>query len=193
MDHAILTVVPGPTAGAGLDATVCAGSSYTVTGATATHYISILWSTPGTGTLTGAGSLTPTYVPASGEGSVTLTMTVTGFGGVCTATDAMTITYNTGPTANAGTDKTTCEDVAHTVSGATAPNSTSVLWTTNGTGTLTGSTTLTPTYAPALGELGQVTLTLTATGAGECPVATDQMVLTILPKATAGAGPDATV
>ncbi|MCX6304921.1 MAG: Ig-like domain-containing protein, partial [Bacteroidetes bacterium] len=192
-DHMILTVMPGPTANAGLDATVCKGSAYTVSGAMAYNYTSILWTTSGSGSLTGATSLTPTYIPLPAETTVELSMTVFGFGGVCLATDAMTITYNVGPGANAGSDATTCEDVSHTVSGASAPNSSAVLWTTNGTGTLTDATTLTPTYTPAFGELGAVILTLTVTGAGQCPVAVDFMVLTILPKTMASAGEDENV
>ena len=192
-DHMILTVEPGPTANAGVDASVCTGSAFAVTGAMAYNYTSILWTTTGTGTLTGSTSLTPTYTPASGETVVTLTMTVYGFGGVCVTSDEMTITYNAGPTANAGSDATTCEQTAYTISTATASDYTSVLWTTNGTGTLTGSTTLAPTYTPSMGELGQVTLTLTASGYGQCATAIDEMVLTILPMATAGAGNDATI
>ncbi|MFZ4521893.1 MAG: PKD domain-containing protein, partial [Bacteroidales bacterium] len=191
-DHMVLTVMPGPTANAGLDATVCSGSGHTVTGATSYNYLSLLWTTTGSGSLSGSTSLTPTYTPASGETSVTLTLTAFGFGGVCTISDAMTITYLVGPEAHAGADATTCENTGYTVSGATAPNSVSVLWTTNGTGILSGATSLTPTYMPAIGEIGIVTLTLTANGAGECPVATDQMVLTILPKAITNAGSDAT-
>jgi len=95
-DHMVLTVNPGPTANAGLDATVCVGSAHTITGAAAYNYTSILWTTSGTGTLLGATSLTPTYTPAVGETSVTLTMTVYGFGGICNTSDAMVITYNAG-------------------------------------------------------------------------------------------------
>ncbi|MBK7175136.1 MAG: hypothetical protein IPH84_18385 [Bacteroidales bacterium] len=78
------------------------------------------------------------------------------------------------------------------VSGATASYY-SILWTSSGTGVLSDETTLTPTYTPAAGETGVITLTLTATSASPCVDATDQMTITITPAATVSAGADATI
>ncbi|MBK7175132.1 MAG: hypothetical protein IPH84_18365 [Bacteroidales bacterium] len=58
---------------------------------------------------------------------------------------------------------------------------------------LSDATTLTPTYTPAVGETGVITLTLTATSASPCVDATDQMTITITPAATVNAGADATI
>jgi hypothetical protein len=109
------------------------------------------------------------------------------------SSDAVTITYFTAPTAHAGSDASTCEETAFTLSGTSAPNSNSVLWTTNGTGILSDETTLTPTYIPAAGEYGMVTLTLTASGTILCPVAVDHMTISIDKQAVVNAGDDATI
>ncbi|MEI7725305.1 MAG: T9SS type A sorting domain-containing protein, partial [Bacteroidota bacterium] len=191
----VLTIWKQVTAFAGQDSTVCANTGYHVTDAHATNYTTVAWTiTAGTGTLTGANTLAPIYTPGLNEiGNVILTLTAQPIGTCPQATDQVTIHYLIAPTALAGPDGTTCEEVSYPVTGASAPNSTSVLWTTNGTGTLAGATTLTPIYTPAPGEFGQVTLTLTATGASECPVASDFLILSIVPKATANAGPDETI
>jgi hypothetical protein len=124
---------------------------------------------------------------------VILTLTAQPIGTCPASSDAVTITYFTAPIANAGSDASTCEETAFTLSGTSAPLSNSVLWTTNGTGLLSDATTLTPTYTPAAGEYGMVTLTLTATGTTLCPAAVDQMVLSIDKQAVVSAGEDAAI
>jgi hypothetical protein len=68
------------------------------------------------------------------------------------------------PTATAGGSQSICANTTATISGATATNG-AILWTENGAGSITsGATTLTPTYTPAAGDVGNtVTLTLTVT------------------------------
>jgi hypothetical protein len=67
---------------------------------------------------------------------------------------------------------TTCGATPFTFSnGATNSNTTSILWAENGAGSITaGANTLTPTYTPALGDLG-TTVTFTLTGYGNSPCA----------------------
>ncbi|KAA9034159.1 phage tail protein, partial [Ginsengibacter hankyongi] len=66
---------------------------------------------------------------------------------------------------------TICSNGTATVSGATATNGT-ILWTTsNGGGTISNATTLTPTYSAAGGDAGKtVTLTMTVTGTATCSI-----------------------
>ncbi len=175
-----VTVNPAPTANAGADASTCGTTAYTLSGTSATNYSSILWTHNGYGTLTNATTLTPTYTPAAGDigYNVTLTMTVTALAGCTNTADQMVIHVTPPATANAGTDASICEGGTFTVSTASATNYTSLSWTSNGTGSLTNGTTLTPTYIPGVGETGTVTLTLNATGQNGCN-ATDNMVLTI--------------
>ncbi|RLD42116.1 MAG: hypothetical protein DRI88_11960, partial [Bacteroidetes bacterium] len=186
-DDMLLTINPNSTAYAGTDGETCEGINYTVSGALAENYTSLLWTHNGSGTLNDATTLTPTYVPGSGEtGAVTLTLSVSG--DCDDAIDDMLLTINPNASAFAGADAATCEGAAYTITDATADNYTSVVWTHNGSGTLTDAQTLTPTYTPGVDEIGTVTLTLTAQS--DCEPAADDMVITISPAATVDAGTD---
>ena len=132
----------------------CSNSPYTLAAgeATAANYSSILWTHSGIGTLTNQTTLTPTYTPAATEsGTVTLTLTANGNGTCSPAVSTKVLTVTLAPSANAGVAKATCSNSAYTLAAgeATAANYSSILWTHNGTGTLTNQTTLTPTYTPA--------------------------------------------
>ena len=194
-----LTIQAKPTADAGSEATICQGSNHTISGATATNG-SINWTTSnGSGFFTGNGTLTPTYHPSVNDfasNSVTLTLNVTGIGLCSTpATSDMTLHLVSAPTADAGAPTATmCEEGSYTVSSASTTHNFNRLWTHNGSGNLTATTTLTPTYTAAVGETGPVTLTLTSYANPGCSTdATDQVVITIQPKPTADAGIDATI
>ncbi len=80
----------------------------------------------------------------------------------------MTLTIIDAPTAYAGPDGQTCQNIPFTITEATAENYSTISWTHNGIGTLTDANTLTPTYMPANGETGEVTLVLTAHGSAYC-------------------------
>jgi hypothetical protein len=85
--------------------------------------------------------------------------------------------------ASAGPDvNTLCQLVPYTITGASASNYSSLLWTDNGLGTLTNATTIHPTYTPSANETGPVILTLTAYSIKPCTAnVTDQMILTVHP------------
>ncbi len=73
----ILTIWTPPTVGV-TSATICAGDSYAVTGATATNFSSLSWATSGTGTFNNTNTLNPTYTPSTADitaGTVNLTLT----------------------------------------------------------------------------------------------------------------------
>jgi len=199
-----VTIDPLPTADAGSDVTICESEAHTISGATATNYSSILWTSSGSaGTLTNETSLTPTYTPSMVDiivGSVTLTLTATGSGkcGSETAVSTITVTIDPMPAASAGSNVTICENESHTVSGATVSNFSALLWTSSGSaGTLTDANTITPTYTPSAADIaaGSVTLTLTATGIGECntEAAQSSITVTIHNLPTANAGPNASI
>jgi len=198
-DFMILNINNLPTANAGPDVTICEGS-YTLTGASATHYSTLLWTSSGTGSLTNATTLTPTYTPSPGDitaGSVIFTLKVNGIL-PCTAqvTDAIILSIKPAAIANSGSDVTICERNSYTVNNATASNFTMLSWTHNGNGTLTNSGTLTPTYNPSPLDLisGFVTLTLTATSNPPCATpAIDQMVIHIMPLPVVNAGPNTSI
>ena len=93
------------------------------------------------------------------------------------------------PTAYAGGDDMMCQNESHTISGASVSENSTILWTTSGSGTLEDDNTLSPTYYPAIDEVGIITLILTVTSAngGFCGDAVSSMDLEIIPGATAHA------
>ncbi|PKP02032.1 MAG: hypothetical protein CVU14_04110, partial [Bacteroidetes bacterium HGW-Bacteroidetes-9] len=182
------------TANSGGNAAICSSDTYTLSGATATNYTSLLWTTSGTGTFNNPTIVNPIYSPSIADinaGSVTLTLTAYASAPCVNAVSTMTLTIAKQATANAGIVATVCQGTAYTVSGATAANYTSLLWTAPGPGVLTNATTLSPTYTPTAGQTGTVTLTLTANPLGTCTAATDQMLLNLnAAPTTANAGID---
>src|SRR5690606_34359926 len=198
-DQMTLTITPAATVFAGSDEETCEGVTFDfasqTTPATATNFLSILWTTTGTGAIANANTLTPTYAPGVGEtGNVIFTLTATGNGSCVSVQDQMTLVITPAPVLSAGSDAETCQGVTFNFStqatGASASNYATIAWTTTGTGILFNPSTLTPTYQPGVGEAGNVTFTLTATGNGSCASIQDQMVLTITPSATVSAGSD---
>lgn len=168
---------PNPPASNG-DQSICSSQSIpalTVTvgsGETADWYSA---ATGGTLLLSGNTSYTPSgagtfYAEARNTTSNCISVTRTG----------VTLTITTAATANAGPDGNATIGVPYTVSGANASNYTSILWTKDGgTGTFTGTNTLTPTYTPVTGDPATITFTLTANGNSPCGAVSDDMTLTI--------------
>ncbi|MFZ4796121.1 MAG: PKD-like domain-containing protein [Bacteroidia bacterium] len=177
-------VDPLPTATAGGSATICSNASATVSGATSSNG-TVLWSHNGSGNISNGTTLTPTYnaVTADAGHAVILTMTVTS-NNTCnpqTATATYTVNVNPLPTANAGGSHNICHTQSYTLNNeATASNGT-ILWSHNGTGSLTNGTTLTPTYAATIADAGNaVTITMTVTSTIACsPAITASAVYTI--------------
>ncbi|MBX2966676.1 MAG: PKD domain-containing protein [Cyclobacteriaceae bacterium] len=199
VDQMVLVVTPAPTANAGSNAETCEGVAFAFSTqaipASATNYSSILWTTTGTGSLINASTFTPTYTPGVGEtGAVTFTLTVNGNGSCASVADQMILNITPAPVVSAGSDSEICQEVTFHFNTqttlATAINFNTILWTTTGAGLLSNANTLTPTYAPAIGETGVITFTLTATGNGSCVSVNDQMTLVITPEPTAFAGSD---
>lgn len=183
-----LTINSSPSVDLSTNATaICENSNLLLNGnpsGGSTVYISHVWTGTGAAFLTlGSNTATPTFNSGT-FGSYGLTYTVTDDNN-CSANDNMTITVEDGPSVNAGVNANICQDESYTVpvGHASATNAT-VLWTENGTGSITaGANTLTPTYTPGVGETGVVTLTITATGTGTCNTTNvvDDMKLTINP------------
>jgi hypothetical protein len=180
------------TASAGADITICETTPPVNIGtdATATGQTNVLWTSNGTGSFTDADSATlATYTPSVADiaaGNVMLTLTASG---TCpSAVSQKTLTINKIPTATAGDRTTICINQTAVVSGATAANG-NILWTENGFGSITaGANTLTPTYTPAAGDIGNpVTLTMTVSNAS-CPSAQTTCIVDVNALATAAAG-----
>ncbi|HNP32261.1 MAG TPA: choice-of-anchor D domain-containing protein [Flavobacterium sp.] len=185
------------TAIAGTNVTTCANSGAVniTAGSSALFQTSVTWSSSGTGTFANANSLTTcTYTPSAADisaGSVTLTLTASN-GGCANATSTKTLTINPAPAPIAGPALSTCSDIGsiNITGGSSAANSTSITWTSSGTGTFANPNSLTTcTYTQSTADItaGSVTLTLTASSTG-CNNVTSTKVLTILAPPTSNAG-----
>ena len=95
-----VTITAAPTAIAGTPVSTCSNSGAVniTAGSSATNFISMVWSSSGTGTFTNANSLTlATYTPSAADiaaGSVILTLTANGNGSCAAATSTKTLTIN---------------------------------------------------------------------------------------------------
>ncbi|MBK8808132.1 MAG: hypothetical protein IPO21_16505 [Bacteroidales bacterium] len=109
--------------------------------------------------------------------------------------DAVVISDIPSPTADAGAGGTICENESLTVSGASAANNGSVLWTALPDGSFTPDNALATSYTPGPLAIaaGSATITLAAIGNGSCPSASDNATVTINNLPTANAGVDANV
>ncbi|MBR5651558.1 MAG: hypothetical protein IKW93_05015, partial [Bacteroidales bacterium] len=174
-----------PTAHAGNDKTICPTATLSLSGL-ATNYDFIYWHSSGDGTFENINSLNTTYTPGE-EDIANFGCTITLYAvsqDPCsyTVSDAMTLTIQT-LTLQACDDITILRGNTANVS-ATATNQGIVFWTTSGTGSFDGSTSLTATYTPSEKDCndGGCTLTITAYPKSNCggdPIS-DNVELTIV-------------
>ncbi len=184
------TFTKAPKVNAGNDFSVCVNKpSVTLAGT----------STTGGGTWTGfGGTFTPsanvlgaTYTVSPGEIASTFTaliLTSTGNNNCNAVSDTVLITFDPSPTANAGNDAQVCKNNLTLQLNGTTTNASSVVWTTNGTGTFSNTTIASPIYTPSAADtVGTVTLTFTANQT-KCNSVSDQMQITFnnVPKVNAG-------
>lgn len=180
---------------AGIDATICEGSTYTLSGATiGGSAVSQTWSTSGDGTFDNVNLLAATYTLGHNDtinGTVTLTITSNDPAGPCiAATDNMVITINPAATVYAGVDATICSGNNYILSGAIGGGASSSIWTTLGDGGFGGTAALlAATYTPGPIDItnGKVKLVITTDNPpGPCAAVTDTMILTINPPPIGG-------
>ncbi len=197
-DQVTFSITPAPTANAGADRTLCANNPVTTLAGAFTVATGGVWSG-------GNGSFDPSttnmsaiYTPTGAEianGTLTLTLTTTGNGLCNAATDQVLLTFTDAPTANAGADVTVCANNAAVALGGSVVIATGGTWS-GGSGTFTpNANTLNATYAPSAADIaaGQVTLTLTTTGNGNCTPAVDSKTIFYTPAPIVNAGADGSV
>lgn len=161
----IIAATPGLTA-----ANIVVTPSGLVILATGTNYFWLTYDLNGTAT------------GPSLDGAFTNVALSTG-GGVPTVTaPAGTVTLNAQATANAGGNRAICLGNTLQLAGS-ATNNTGVNWTSSGSGSFTNGNTLSPIYTPTIadGNIGTITLTVTATGNAPCGNTSSNMTLTINP------------
>lgn len=137
----------------------------------------------------------PTFVLVDNSGLVTGSQPGTS---ILRFTDATTgCSSNTSPitvkaiqTVDAGPAQTVCSNSPVTLAGTRGGSATASIWS-DGTGTYSSTSSLTPTYTLGLSDVGTVALTLTAIDpTGICPDVSDQVIITIdqAPVVSAGLG-----
>ncbi len=197
-DNMTITIIPPPTANAGVDQTVCANNANVTLNGSVNLASGGQW-TGGLGIFTPSNTaLNAIYTPTSGEiasGSLTLTLTTTGNGNCNPEADQMVITFTPAPTVSAGVDQSVCANNATATLNGAVSIATGAQWS-GGLGAFApNNTTLNATYTPTASEIanGSVMLYLTSTGNGNCLSVVDSMLLTITPEPVVNAGVDQTI
>lgn len=189
-DVMLVTIVPNSTADANLDQNVCAGGTINLSGTVGGGATTGTWSAP-SGTFSNSSDLITSYTPTITNGTITLTLTSNAVGSCPAAVDQMIVTVNAPPTANANIDQSVCASGVAQLSGSVAGVATAGTWSAP-SGSFSNPNDLNSTYTPSISS-GTVTLTLTSNSTSTCPVSSDQMIITIIPSATADANLDQTI
>ncbi|MBX7181011.1 MAG: PKD domain-containing protein [Bacteroidia bacterium] len=172
-DQLVLTVNPLPNANAGSDQSICNGANANLQ---ASGGVSYSWS-PGA-TLSANNISNPVASPLV----TTLYTVIVTDGNNCSATDDITITVNTLPSANAGLDQSICLGGS---TGLSATGGLSFSW--SPTTGLDNALISTPNASPN----ATTTYTVTVTDGNNCSN-TDDVIITVNPLPNANAGADAT-
>lgn len=178
-DDVIVTVSNLPTADAGINQTICNGSSVTIGGApTGPTGATFAWS-PSTG-LSSATAANPVASP-----TITTQYTVTVTSGVgCSSVDNMTVTVNQNPLVDAGLDQTICIGFSATIGGSpTGPSGVTFAWTP--AATLSSATISNPVATPTT----TTTYNVVITDANGC-TSTDQVIVNVNLSPNVDAGAD---
>jgi len=195
VDDLDITFTPSPTVDAGIDIVVCSNNPELQLNGAVTIAGGGQW-TGGLGVfIPSANTLNALYLPSQSEvdaGSLTLTLTSTNNGNCNAASDEVSISFTTSPTANAGLNQIVCKNNADIQLNGAVTVSTEGQWT-GGLGIFTPSANdLNTVYTPTQGELllGSVTLTLTTTDNGSCLAENDEITINFTSAPTVNAGLD---
>jgi len=194
VDSMFLEVLPLPSVDAGEDFSVCSNVPINLS-ATGENFddSSIQWSTSGSGTFSDPNALNTSYTPSSGDINYGVTLTVcVGANSPCIATacDNVDIAFLEGPSCNAPSSRTKCENVPVPMAGA-ASNASGILWTTQGDGYFEDPSVMNTHYiaGPQDRENGGTVVTLNALPFAPCttPATKDvNIILKPLPDVNAG-------
>ncbi|RIA09324.1 HYR domain-containing protein [Flavobacteriaceae bacterium MAR_2010_72] len=196
--NAVVTVNPVATVNAGVDFSICEGSTAAMSGSFGGGASSATWTSSSGGSFSN-NSPTAVYTPNATDianGTVTITYTTNDPSGPCPAvSDSMVLTINQAPTINAGPDFTICEGSTATMAASLGGSATSGTWSSSSGGSFSNNST-TAVYTPNATDIanGAVTLTYTSNDpSGVCSAVNDAMVLTINPAAVVDAGLNQTI
>ncbi|MDG1213619.1 MAG: hypothetical protein P8N20_05800, partial [Flavobacteriaceae bacterium] len=201
-DTVIITTYPVAIVNAGTDASICASDSspltYSLSAASVTNYVGLVWSTSGTGSFSNLAVQNPTYFPSAEDienGSVVLTLKANQ-DNCSPVEDTMVLSITKEVAVFAGTSGTICAGDSFDITDATSSNPNATYsWEiiTNGvSGVLENANTLLPTFVSAATDSGVVRLRLTVTpqSGSVCSTAkTSEVDVIVNPAPTAEAGP----
>ncbi|CAN5497303.1 hypothetical protein BH11BAC2_BH11BAC2_13430 [soil metagenome] len=200
-DSMNLTIQRAITINAGSDALKCSNNATLnlaglVSGGTTTG----IWSTSGTGTFSpNSNTLNGSYIPSSADtsnGSVLLILTSSNNNYCIAKRDTLVLSFLDAPFVDAGSDQTICANNNSATLSGNARNCTSILWTSNGTGSFTpNASSLNATYTASATDMlnGSVKLFLTSSGPASCNVVRDSLTLLIIATPIINAGTDQTL
>ncbi|HET9826438.1 MAG TPA: gliding motility-associated C-terminal domain-containing protein, partial [Chitinophagaceae bacterium] len=109
---------------------------------------------------------------------------------------SMSVLIDKPAVANAGSDQKVCASIsAVTISGTISGGGGTGMWSTNGSGLFSSTTSLNTNYAPSSADrtANNLVLTLTSINNGSCPAASSSVVISFVAPPTVNAGNDQTV
>lgn len=199
-DATTISISALPSSNAGLDQTICSGTSATLSGTIGGAATMATWSGGGGVFTPNNTTLNAVYTPSAAEataGTVMLTLTTDDPSGPCTfASDNMTITINPVATVNAGPDQTICIGSTVTMAGLIGGSAATGIWSGGTGGFAPANTDPNAVYTPTAAEEAAGTLTMfftTDDPIGPCGLVADTMVITINALPTSNAGPSQSV
>ncbi|MGI9545547.1 MAG: gliding motility-associated C-terminal domain-containing protein, partial [Cyclobacteriaceae bacterium] len=192
---------PAAIVDAGTDQVACEGENINLSGAISGAATNPMWITLGGGTFDDPSSLNPTYFPdatdnAAGQARLILTTNdPDGAGGCPAGADTVDITINALPQVNAGPDQAIPAGNMANLNGTIGGSTTSVIWSSNGSGIFDDPTSLNAIYTPSAADIlaGSVIMILTTDdpdGPGPCTAQSDLMTVLIVTGNTLIAGVD---
>jgi len=189
-DSFILTIVKKPFVNVGPDTLVCEGPINI--NATILNADSILWTSNGNGNFVDPTVISPIYNPALSDlnNSITFTATVKPKNNCGPdVIDSVIYRINAAPSIIAGGNDTICQSNATYQLQATTNNTTSITWTSTGSGSFDNIHNEDPIYSLSPNDIlvGSITFKITGTQSG-CADDFDEMVLTIQKNPIANAG-----
>ncbi len=200
IDFLNVIFTPAPVVDAGTSQSTCGANPNIILNGSVTNATGGIW-TGGGGTYSPNNTtMNATYTPDAAEqaaGYVLLTLTSTGNGNCNSESDTVSFTFSPGIVVSAGPDQSVCISATFTqMQGIVANGSTTGVWSTLGSGVFTPNDSALNalyTFSTADTTAGSITLVLTSTNNGVCPVEHDTMVVTFGPSAYAFAGYDQSV
>nr|WP_299382831.1 T9SS type B sorting domain-containing protein [Allomuricauda sp.] len=174
-----ITITPAPVADAGADEEICGALPYTVAGASAGGFDTVVWTHNGGGSFTDPTVLNAEYnpVPADIGNVVTLTLTAASTGTCPSAVDAMDLTIDQQPVADAGADIEQCDHGDFTMA-ANSPSAGTGTWTHVSGGAVTIQTPTDPTTNVTGLAAGQSAILRWTITNGNCTDSFDEVTIT---------------